>query len=113
MKQFSLLDRIRYRVDNLFARGTVALIVALALVSAAFVAVVSLIVVATNIGVNDDAPGPDFFQMMWRGLMRTLDPGTMGGDEGQIGRRWSAEMGAQTCVDAADPKALHDLDGFK
>jgi voltage-gated potassium channel Kch len=82
VKKFSLVDRIRYRVDNLFARGTVALILALTLVSAVFIVAVSVVVVATGIGADEGAPGPDLFEMMWRSLLRTLDPGTMGGDVG-------------------------------
>ncbi|MBI5878394.1 MAG: NAD-binding protein [Chloroflexi bacterium] len=85
MKSFTLRDRIRYRFDNLFARGTVALIVALAAATALLIFIVSLIVVISGVGATDDSAGPDLFEMMWRSLLRTLDPGTMGGDSGSPG----------------------------
>ena len=69
-------ERIRYVFDNFMARGTVALILGLFVVAA--------------IGVVLDHPrcrrsssrqrGAGLRDLLWNSLMRTLDPGTMGGD---------------------------------
>ncbi len=85
MKSFTFRDRIRYALDNLFTRGTVALIGALAVATALLIATVALVVVVSGVGATDASPGPDLFEMMWRSLLRTLDPGTMGGDTGSPG----------------------------
>lgn len=73
-------DRLRYRVDEFFARGTIALIVALFIGSAALIFVFA--VVAWLSGLGGDLP---FVRVLWMSILRTLDPGTMGADEGSIG----------------------------
>ncbi|MEV0271509.1 hypothetical protein AB0H43_22250 [Hamadaea sp. NPDC050747] len=70
-------QRWRYRFDNIMARGTPALIGLLAVASLLLVSTVSVVVMA--VAPNDVAGGSDAF---WRSLLRTLDPGTMGGDQG-------------------------------
>jgi voltage-gated potassium channel Kch len=72
-------DRLRYRVDEFFSRGTVALILALFLGSATLIFVFA--VVAWLSGLGGDRP---FLRVLWMSILRTLDPGTMGGDEGSI-----------------------------
>lgn len=72
-------DRLRYRVDEFFARGTIALIVALFIGSAALIFVFA--VVAWWAGIGGDLP---FLRVLWMSILRTLDPGTMGADEGSI-----------------------------
>jgi voltage-gated potassium channel Kch len=71
-------DRLRYWFDNTMSRGPVALIAWLFLVSVLVIAVLSGVVVA--LGLDPGKRG--FIQLAWAGLMRTLDAGTMGGDEG-------------------------------
>lgn len=71
-------DRLRYWFDNTMSRGPVALIAWLFLVSVLVIAVLSGVVVA--LGLDPDKRG--FVQVAWAGLMRTLDAGTMGGDQG-------------------------------
>jgi voltage-gated potassium channel Kch len=76
-------DRARYRVDEFFARGTIALILGLFLVSALLIMIVAVVVAATGAGQGSSAgENPSFFDFVWMGLMRTLDSGTMGGDAG-------------------------------
>jgi voltage-gated potassium channel Kch len=76
-------DRLRYRVDEFFARGTIALILGLFLVSALLIVIVAVIVVATGAGQGSSAgDNPSVVDLIWMGLMRTLDSGTMGGDAG-------------------------------
>ena len=72
-------ERLRYRIDEFFSRGTVALIVALFLGSAALIFVFA--VVAWLAGIGGDLP---FLRVLWMSILRTLDPGTMGNDEGSI-----------------------------
>jgi voltage-gated potassium channel Kch len=75
-------ERLRYAFDNFMARGTVALIAGLALASIVLVLVVGTIAWIVGIARGGDL---DLFQAIWNSLMRTLDPGTMGGDTGQLG----------------------------
>ena len=70
-------DRLRYRVDEFFGRGTIALILGLFAVSVLIILLIAIVVAVTGIG--GDTP---FYELLWMGLLRTLDPGTMGGDEG-------------------------------
>lgn len=80
----SFAERFRYWFDNVMARGAGALMALLALASLVFIAIVALIVVAFSL-FPDREPGeqaPDFFEVLWGNLMRTLDSGTMGGDAG-------------------------------
>ena len=70
-------DRLRYRIDEFFGRGTVALILGLFAVSLLIVLVIAVVVTVTGIG-----DGRSFTDLLWMGLLRTLDPGTMGGDQG-------------------------------
>lgn len=73
-------ERLRYRIDEFFARGTVALILALFIGSAAIIFVFA--VAAWLSGLGGDLP---FLRVLWMSILRTLDPGTMGADEGTIG----------------------------
>ncbi len=70
-------DRLRYAVDEFFARGTIALILGLFAVSVLIIMIIAIAVAAT--GANEGRP---FLELVWMGLLRTLDPGTMGADEG-------------------------------
>lgn len=78
MRNVTTGQRLRYWFDNLMSRGTVALIGWLAVLSAIMIALVSLFVLLTGV----DPHGRDFWALAWAGLMRSMDAGTMGGDEG-------------------------------
>jgi voltage-gated potassium channel Kch len=75
-------DRVRYSFDNTMSRGTPALIGLLGLFSLGLIALAALVVVILHIA-PAGADQPDFLEAMWLSLMRTLDSGTMGGDEGR------------------------------
>ena len=81
MKKPSLSERFRYWFDGYMSKGTIALVGLLALATLLFVLVMATIVALLNIGPTDD-PDFDFGEGLWASLMRTLDPGTMGGDQG-------------------------------
>lgn len=78
MNNVRFTDRIRYAFDNTMSKGTIALIGWLALTSIAIILVVSLVVQMAGVAPE----GIDFLQILWMSLMRTLDAGTMGGDQG-------------------------------
>jgi voltage-gated potassium channel Kch len=70
--------RFRYWVDNMTSRGTEAMIVMLF-----FMTLILIVSVALFVTLSGTDPGErGFVEVAWAGLMRTLDAGTMGGDEG-------------------------------
>ena len=77
----TLRQRIRYHFDNLMSRGTPAMIFLLFMLSLAVVFMAGIILTLTRFAQIDDSP-LSFGEAIWESLMRTLDPGTMGGDTG-------------------------------
>ena len=84
MNKPTLSERVRYWFDGFMAKGTIALIGLLAVATALFILVISLIVLITGRGPGDDPA--EFAETLWNSMLRTLDPGTMGGDQGPIFR---------------------------
>lgn len=79
----SLRERLSYAFDSSLSRGPAMLIVWLGVVSVVMILVLSAIVwVAGFAPAEDGQPGPGFVAITWMALMRTLDAGTMGGDQG-------------------------------
>ncbi|WP_306306838.1 CASTOR/POLLUX-related putative ion channel [Microtetraspora fusca] len=76
----SLRARVRYWFDGTMDRGTPALIGWLGLASVALIAVVTVLVVVFTDEDAEDNNG--WIGVAWMSLLRTLDPGTMGGDTG-------------------------------
>ena len=73
-------ERLQYWFDGTMSRGTTALIGWLGLASAALVLVVAtLAIVIAPRDADDNGHWPG---VVWRSLLRALDPGTMGDDEG-------------------------------
>ena len=78
-------ERLRYWFDNWMARGPIALMALLGIATVGFVAILGTVawIVLTLIGdtdnLGDESQTP--LDLIWRSLMRTLDPGTMGGDQ--------------------------------
>ena len=81
---FTLRQRLRYAFDNTLSKGTPALIGWLASASVLFVAGTAALVKLTGTApVDGGAPAPlSFSGQMWNNLMRAMDSGTMGGDNG-------------------------------
>ncbi|HUP83278.1 MAG TPA: potassium transporter TrkA, partial [Candidatus Limnocylindria bacterium] len=78
--------RLRYAFDNYMAKGTIALIFGLFVLSLLIILVVTVVVlVAGFLQGFPDTEGIDFARMLWLSMLRTLDPGTMGGDTGTLG----------------------------
>lgn len=83
MRKITWRQKLHYQFDNTMSRGTAALIGWLGLITAVFILGISLVVFATGISRYGDEPGLSLGEIIWRSLMRTLDPGTMGGDQGR------------------------------
>jgi ion channel POLLUX/CASTOR len=84
-KRYTVSARLRYAFDNYMARGTVALIFGLFVLSLLVIIVVSVVVlVSGTLQESADTQGIDTAELLWRSLLRTLDPGTMGSDTGSI-----------------------------
>lgn len=80
MDRPTLSERLRYAFDGWMSRGAVALIGLLGLATVALVVVVGTL--AWILHAYPEGSDGDLFDLWWGGLMRTLDPGTMGGDTG-------------------------------
>lgn len=78
-------ERIRYAFDNFMARGTTALILGLFAMSALLIVGAATLVTVAGFAVGANDSDLDLPQAIWVSLLRTLDPGTMGGDTGQPG----------------------------
>jgi voltage-gated potassium channel Kch len=72
-------EQISYRFDQSVSRGTGALVAWLGVLSGALILLTGLVVYVFQLWPDDS---PSFGQVLWRLLMRTLDAGTMGGDDG-------------------------------
>src|SRR5215207_2437970 len=82
MRKITLADRLRYRFDNTISRGTVALIGWLFVLLAALIFASSLVVYATGVAPEAGGRRLGFLEILWLSLMRTIDPGGVGGDQG-------------------------------
>ncbi|MFI5204736.1 MAG: hypothetical protein ACHQF2_09595 [Flavobacteriales bacterium] len=81
MKKITLAQKIRYKFDNLMSKGPIAMIGLLA-----FISLIVVILAAGVIAIFQVKPeggeSLDFAEGAWQSLMRTMDAGTVGGDQG-------------------------------
>jgi ion channel POLLUX/CASTOR len=87
MKNVRWQDKLRYSFDNSISKGTGAMIMWLGVITIIVLAIIALLarlVISPEDAVKNNIEGGagGFFYLMWMGLMRTLDTGTMGGDDG-------------------------------
>lgn len=84
MPKFTIREKFRYHFENTMSGGPMAVIRWLAIVSVVSVVVLGAIIVLLGItGTTEPNAEPlTFLEGTWKSLMATLDPGTMGGDEG-------------------------------
>ncbi len=75
-------DQLRYRFDNFMSKGTGALIAGLGVLSLIVIAVMGAIISLAGIAPEGSTSGLSFWEAAWESMMRTLDAGTMGGDQG-------------------------------
>lgn len=78
--KFSFRDKLSYAFDSMMSKGTSGLIIWLGVLSIILILVFSFVVLFTKTAPGDEG----FIEITWISLMRTLDPGTMGGDEGGV-----------------------------
>ncbi len=80
----SLGARLKYSFDNFMSRGTLALISGLGLLSLVIIFLAGAIISLGGLltAPSGSTQGMTFGEAVWASLMRTLDSGTMGGDEG-------------------------------
>ncbi|NLV74700.1 MAG: potassium transporter TrkA [Chloroflexi bacterium] len=74
-------ENLWYRFDNLLSRGTGAMILSLAVLSGLIILVSGIMLVLLRIAPDGEHP-VGLAEGIWISLMRTLDAGTMGQDEG-------------------------------
>ncbi len=84
IQQVTWRERFKYWFDNVMSRGAPAMMVLLGLASLLFIALIAAIVSIFGLfpPLEAGASAPTFWEVLWGNLMRTLDSGTMGGDEG-------------------------------
>lgn len=79
----TLRQRLRYRFDNLMARGVGAQILLLAGATLILVAITAIAVKAFGVVPADEEGHADSFgRLLWKALMHALDAGAVGGDPG-------------------------------
>ena len=85
----SFRQRLQYFFDNFMARGTVALIGGLALITLVIISIAAIVISLGGVPLAPEGSSAplSFFEAAWESLMRTFDAGTMGGDAGW-GFRW-------------------------
>ena len=74
-------EQISYRFDQSVSSGTGALVAWLGVLSALLIFITGVVVWGLGLWPDEQ---PSFGQVLWRLLMRTLDAGTMGGDDGSL-----------------------------
>ncbi len=79
MRQITRRERLHYQFDNTMSKGSIALIAWLVIISAVVIFAVSIVVYLTQI----DEANRSFGELLWVGLMRTMDAGAVGGDTGR------------------------------
>jgi voltage-gated potassium channel Kch len=82
-KHSKFVDKLRYKIDNLFSKGTAALILSLFLISLVIIILAALIVTVAKLRMTHETTPLTFGEAFWRSLLRTLDAGTMGADTGK------------------------------
>jgi len=81
MEQVSWNSRLRYQFDNYMAKGAIALIGGLAVLTLLVILVAAAVVVAGGLAPEGAEP-LGFSEAAWASLMHTLDSGAVGGDTG-------------------------------
>lgn len=86
MHGFSIRERLKYAFDNTLAKGTVALIAWLAVITALSIMLLAAFVWLTGTAPSGQEGHYTFGEAVWGNLMRTLDAGNMFDDAGWLFR---------------------------
>lgn len=73
--------KLIYRIDCIFSKGLSAMILFLGIASISIILIASIIALLFHIAPQNSDSLP-FFEALWASLMRTLDAGSMAGDDG-------------------------------
>jgi len=76
----TLIQKFRYRMDNAFSQGPMAVIAWLAMLTLTIIFVSAFLLALFRARINDKNVG--FVEAFWQSLLRILDTGTMAGDNG-------------------------------
>lgn len=76
MPEATLIQKLRYRLDNLFARGSFIIMLFLLVATLILVFLISLIVLAFHWAGTES-----FVEIVWQSALRMLDPGTIAEDQ--------------------------------
>ncbi len=80
-----MTPRLRYRFDQFMSRGPRSVMLGLFLVSAAFVLLFAVVMIAFGItGDSPDGGAPGLPQLLWTNTLHLIDPGNIGDDEGAL-----------------------------
>lgn len=77
-----LRDHLRYRFDNLMARGTGAQILLLGTATALLIAMTAIALAIYGMPPDEDGRPPSFAKLLWNAMLHALDAGTVAGDSG-------------------------------
>ncbi len=78
---FTFKDKLSYAFDTMMSKGTAGLIIWLGIVSAILILLFSVIILVSGTAPEEEG----LPTLLWMSLMRTMDPGTIGGDDGSPG----------------------------
>ena len=81
----TMRDKLRYKTDEVLSRGTLGIILWLAALTLTVVLSAAIVLTVLRASFTEDTEG-NFLEDAWQSLLRTIDPGTMGGDTGIAGR---------------------------
>lgn len=83
MQQPTWQQQLRYRFDNLMARGISGQMLMLGLLSAILIVASALLLLVTGLAPEgEDGSRPGLPMLVWMALMRSMDAGAVGGDSG-------------------------------
>lgn len=81
MKKITLRDRINYRIDSIMSKGTISLILFLAIITTCVAVIAGVaIILIEKVWAKDSV-----FLAVWKSFTLTLDPGNLAGVEGSPG----------------------------
>lgn len=86
MKQITFWQKLRYWFDNSLSGGTVSLIAWLAVISLIVILISAIFLIITGLYMGDEPY--TFAEAFWQSLMRSIDAGSVAGDEGWSFRMW-------------------------
>ena len=82
MKKPKLVDRLRYQFDGFISRGTIALLIALIVVTSCVILSAAAFLILTGLRQAGSTQALTFAEAIWLATTRMLDPGTVAGDDG-------------------------------